>query len=236
MVPDLSIAEAALFGFAKKPVSPIERLLESTDGPMNGSGSMRPAFFQESVGWAALTENMTDEQRATLIKEREGERLAMLDWVRSGASRDSYERDNHGGAKIKTIINDRCASCHSEEGRNDKARWFPLDAYEKLEPYCQPESIQRPRPKWLFAAILLLVPLALFIAPIFNRTSSPHSIRVALMAIPVAALAGALSIWLLGQPSGYAIHAIVGAIAVAAIGVMTQIFVSLRELMTKEQR
>src|SRR5262245_33085515 len=67
-----------------QPMSPIERLLESTDGAFNGSGTMRPAFFDKSSGWKSAVKGKDAAQLHALLKEREGELLALLDWARAG--------------------------------------------------------------------------------------------------------------------------------------------------------
>src|SRR5438552_133155 len=94
VVPDLRELDRLLFEI-KKPTSRIERLLEATDGPMSRSGTMRPAFTDQSLGWESLNQNLTADERAALLAEREGERLAMLDWVRMGASREAYENNRY---------------------------------------------------------------------------------------------------------------------------------------------
>src|SRR5262245_1188693 len=135
----------------KKPISRIERLLESTEGEMNRGGTMRPAFTEQSLDWQSLIENMTEEQKSALHAQREAERLALLDWVRSGASHEAYENDDYalrGPAparqvtadyliidrpaandpapphiRIRMLIADRCVTCHGENGRHDTARY-----------------------------------------------------------------------------------------------------------------
>src|SRR4051812_19996437 len=92
--PDLRELDRLLFEI-KKPTSRIERLLEATVGPMSRSGTMRPAFTDQSLGWESLVQNLTTEERGALLAEREGERLALLDWVRRGASREAYQGDRY---------------------------------------------------------------------------------------------------------------------------------------------
>src|SRR5438067_3019674 len=102
VLPDLRELDRLLFEI-KKPTSRIERLLEATDGPMSRSGTMRPAFTDQSLGWELLNQNLTAEERAALLAEREGERLAILDWVRRGASREAYEDDRYDTNAISGV-------------------------------------------------------------------------------------------------------------------------------------
>jgi hypothetical protein len=244
--PDFKVLDRVFFGAREKPVSPIERLLESMEGPMNSGGTMRPAFTTESTGWSTLIENMPADKLAALTAQREGERLALLDWVRSGADRTAYEADdyqvsdstassaNSPHVRIRTIINDRCATCHSENGRNDKARSFPLDTYDNIQPHTVPEPILAPQTPWLIASLLALAPLALVSGAIFWFTAHPRAARVALTAIPPAALGAVLSCWLLGQPGTLTTSLLLVAAAVAAVGTMIQIVASLNDLFVAE--
>src|SRR5205814_8943644 len=86
-----------------------------------------------------------------LDAESEGERLAVLAWLRAGAPEAAYKADAFPlpddmkempmtpqfvaagkTVQIKKIIDTRCVRCHGPEGtQNDK----PLDSYEALKPY-----------------------------------------------------------------------------------------------------
>ena len=262
VLPDVNELDRVFFRSQEKPVSHIVRLLEANDLPMNGSGTMRPAFTTQSVGWDSLIEKMTAEERATLLAQREGERLALLDWVRSGPDQGAYEKDDYplsGTAavgevtadyvvaderaadrgvprrvRIRRLVNDRCATCHRENGRNDKARWFPLDTFERLEPYCHAKSVSGSRPTWPIAALFALLPLALLTGPIFCLTSHPRRTRITLTALSLAALVVALGGWLLGRLGPHSIHVLLGASGAAAVGILIQIIASLSELFARE--
>src|SRR5262252_6290225 len=78
-------------GSGEVPRSKVERLLEAPNGPLNASGTMRPAFTTESRGWDALTRGKTPDELRRLSEEREGERLALLAWVKAGADRAAYD-------------------------------------------------------------------------------------------------------------------------------------------------
>jgi hypothetical protein len=172
LLPGARAVEERYFGARSQPVSPVERLLEAEHGPLNGNGSMRPAFTTQSRGWDALVRGKTPEQLRVLAARREGERLAVLSWVRTGASRDAYDRDDHPlgdefahqeitpdflvkdsqtqqpvlprRVRLRTLLTARCVECHSEAGREGSlARLVPLDSYERLRPYCQAPAERR---------------------------------------------------------------------------------------------
>jgi hypothetical protein len=93
---------------------------------------------------------------------REGERAAVLAWVRSEADREAYEKDRfprpgevtaitakYEGkddegpyVKVKSILTDRCVRCHTpgEDAEDQKARQYPLDSFERLEKYLKKEG------------------------------------------------------------------------------------------------
>jgi hypothetical protein len=160
------------------PPSKIETLLEAdADLPLNGSGQMRtPITGQNSMkddvkeriktmgrqrGVDAEVERWAKEQVA---EEREGERQALLFWIRSGASKAEYDadkvcltgdlatqpitdkyltKDGDGkieephAFKVKSMITDRCVRCHAESPARvqGNAKDFPLDSHERLQPY-----------------------------------------------------------------------------------------------------
>jgi hypothetical protein len=149
-------------------VSTFERLLDTPDGPFGAAGTMAPAFTVRSRDWEELTRGQPPEALRLLSARREGERLALLDWVRGGADRGAYERDDHAlgaglaglemtpeflvrdarsgepvsppRARVRSLIQARCVDCHSAAGRYEAARAVPLDSYEALRPYCAPSG------------------------------------------------------------------------------------------------
>src|SRR5207245_11374699 len=95
-------------------------------------------------------------------RDPDGERQALLVWIRGGAGKDVYEEDrlpltgdlaklpltsrfveggenNERSAKIKSILDARCARCHSENVGGAGAQ-YPLDKYEDIEPYTKAEG------------------------------------------------------------------------------------------------
>ena len=154
----------------------IEKLLTTEEGSFSGTGTMRPAFFElYDSGSSAKIKSKQQEweqekkQNPQLEKDREGELLALLEWIRSGASKKAYD-DNRfavspelaqkpisesylaaddGGkpvqpraVKIQEIIQDRCVRCHSAGGNSadTKAQKYPLETYEQFAKYASAET------------------------------------------------------------------------------------------------
>jgi hypothetical protein len=263
VAPDIRELDRLLFGFREHQASLIERLLETTDGPLNRGGSMRPAFTDQSVGWESLTQNMTPDEKAALAAQREGERLALLAWVRSGPNQEAYEANDfrlddsiaahpiteaycvtdqptsgqsaQRHVRIRSIVVERCVTCHSENGRNEHARWIPLDTFEELEQKCRPEAVGIVQSAWLIAALVALVPLALLTGPLFCLSSTPLKTRRFLTVLTLSALVVSIGSWLLGRQGTLFIYLLLGAAAVAAIGVMMQMVVCVSDLFLNKQ-
>jgi hypothetical protein len=164
-------------------VSHLERLLIAHPSlPFNGTGSMRAALTSKRVGgWVALRKAKALEMGIKgkawddLDKDPElskkvskgteewldGERLALIAWIRAGGPKEAYEEDsfplkddlqklvinpkavqvgdnNQRSAKIKSILDGRCARCH-DEGSDPKAGVYPLTKYEEVALYLKPE-------------------------------------------------------------------------------------------------
>jgi mono/diheme cytochrome c family protein len=126
----------------------------------NGDGQMSAAFINEKwdkavAAFQKKNPDVTPEAaEEALYKEREGEWLATLEWVRAGGPQEAYEKDafvlsaglaDHPltpgfradggkGAKIKSILTTRCVRCHSAEGMGSAVD-FPLDSYDNLKAY-----------------------------------------------------------------------------------------------------
>jgi hypothetical protein len=160
--------------YGKPPEPPkgkIEELLEADpDAKFNGTGQMRTAFTTNSSGWEkaidkrAKKDNVPPEEaKKVLEKEREGERLALLAWLKADAPKESYESDSFplpadwdkeqpvtksyltkdGQAlKLKKLIDDRCVRCHGEGEAAD----FPLDSYEHVQKYLLPPEARNAAP------------------------------------------------------------------------------------------
>jgi hypothetical protein len=246
---------AAILFDQQEPISRIQRLLESTDGEMNRGGTMRPAFTDQSLNWESLTQNLTEAEKATLLAQREAERLALLDWARSGAPRAAYENDDYElsdssvarqitpdylihendmattRVRLTTLIADRCVCCHGENGRHDTARFIALDAYDRLAPHLQPEITTNPGRPWLLVVLLGLYPLAALCTPLFLLTNHfPATKRFALAATCVA-LAVLTGCWLAAKPNSNFIFPLLACAAIAALSITVQSIATLAELL-----
>jgi hypothetical protein len=259
LFPDLREIDRLVFQTAK-PVSRIERLLEAKTGEMSGGGTMRPAFTNQSTGWEEVIKTMTADELALLTAQREAERLALLDWIWQGASRTAYDADDYSARdnrvagitatylihsnspssapefsriRIRTLINDRCATCHSENGRHDTARFIELDTYDRLQPRLRPETNDNAPRRWLLAALLALPVLAIFVQPVFWRTSHSRRARIAIIALTSAALGASVACWLLGQAGNILTAALLVFVAIAAVATFIQVAAALSELFSQ---
>jgi hypothetical protein len=160
-----------------KPKSKIEQLLpkDYQGKKMNGQGQMTAAFFKRSEDYSdAIAERarelakkqgvkkpdeaIKEAAKAEVDRERDGERLAMIAWVRSGAKEEEYNDDNFPlppdlanlpitrqmlveqngeiveprAVKIQTLFQQRCATCHQDGGEAQK---FPLTNYAEIKKY-----------------------------------------------------------------------------------------------------
>jgi hypothetical protein len=255
LAPDLGELQKVIFD-TKKPISRIERLLESTTGEMNRGGTMRPAFTDESLDWESITRELTAAEKDALLSEREAERLILLDWVRSGADRGSYENNDYpirdtavvGGVmpayridesqtarprvRIRTLIEDRCVTCHGENGRHDAARYIALDTYDRLGPHLQPETSDGTARAWLIAALIGLYPLAVVSGSMFCFTGHPVAAKCMVVGTTIIALAVMTACWLCGRPDGFFLGALMTAAAVAMGSLLVQAIASVQELLT----
>jgi hypothetical protein len=98
--PDLGELDRLLFS-AARPVSPMERRLDASDtplgtGPLITGGMMRSAFTDQS-------DELTKPLNPTELAQRDGERQALLDWIRSGASQAAYEQDDYALANPASV-------------------------------------------------------------------------------------------------------------------------------------
>jgi hypothetical protein len=196
--------------------SRVERVLEAVDGPFNGTGSMRPAFTTRSDGWDSLTRTLPAVELARLASEREGERLALLAWVRAGADRGAFDRDEYdagaglagqpvtpelmpgpGRVRIRTLIERRCVTCHSDTGREDRARLKPFDTYDRLRPVISsPPDPQMPRGELARRTSVRLPIFALLFAVtgvMFGFSGVAGWVRRTVAPLPLAGLVAAVA-------------------------------------------
>ena len=177
-----------------KQYSQIERLLIANESkPFNGSGSMRSAFTSKRAGGikraikekriylTELAEEKLKDKPEELAKEKaritkdpeveklvyqdiDGERIALLAWIKDGFKKEYYEHSQLQGypltgkleslkisphmvhitedgsqrfANIEGIIESRCMRCHDANAGGSAAN-FPLNTYEEFTDYCAP--------------------------------------------------------------------------------------------------
>lgn len=158
----------------KSGMSQFERLIVAHPSlPFNGDGSMRRAFTTRAKPAAKKLKEIgkrmglppTDQKvRDQYFKEVDGERIALIAWVRDGAPKEAYEKDafkltgkmkevvinpefvENDEVKIKSIIDTRCASCHGANVGGPASR-YPLEDYEDITTYTSPESRGKSLPK-----------------------------------------------------------------------------------------
>jgi hypothetical protein len=168
----------------EQPQSKIEQLLpEDFQGKkMNGQGQMTSAFFRRAEDYSeAISDRakqlatkqgvkkpnqvIKDEAKAEIDRERDGERLAMIAWVRGGAKESEYNDDrfllppglvnrpmtpallveengevaNPPAFKIQTLFQQRCAVCHKDDG---EAHEFPLTSFPDIKKYATVKTSQ----------------------------------------------------------------------------------------------
>jgi hypothetical protein len=136
---------------------------------------MRAAFRKRSGGWAKAVKDKAKEMKLertdpkaeeAVALDRDGERLALIEWIASAEDRKKeYDNDAHPFsdklvshpissefllekdekegkktyAKVRTIIEVRCVRCHSESA-SGSASQYPLDNWEHVELYLEKEK------------------------------------------------------------------------------------------------
>ena len=119
------------------------------------AGGMVRALFDKEPEFGRAFKKKDQEELPKLTDEREGERAALLAWIKGppDVRKKAYEADkfvlpdalrgkpltddyraDDTAIKVKTLIVDRCQKCHSG---TDK---IPLDSVEGLEKYLQPTA------------------------------------------------------------------------------------------------
>ncbi len=223
----------------KSQISQLQRLLEADESqPFNGQGSMRTAFTRRSGGLKrAIKEKAKElaekndgkepnlaEVEKLVRQERNGERLALIDWIKQGAEKEAYEKDKHplngnltklvvtesyvteeNGQRyvaIKTILQDRCARCHSKDVGGPGSH-FPLDTYEDVTLYVQKEApTGMSLPKLAQTTHVHLLGFSMLwglTGLIFAFTSYPFLLRLILAPLPLIAQIADISCWWLSR-------------------------------------
>jgi len=240
-------------GPREAPRSQMERLLEAESGPMNGFGTMRPAFTVQSDGWAALVAKLPPDDLRRLSEEREGERLALLAWVKAGADRATYDRDDFplgpelagqpvtpallagpGRVKVRSLIEQRCVGCHSEHGRVERARLAPLDGYDRIKPHVAvTASARMPLPRLAQTTHAHLLGLALLYAAtgcLFCCTGLPRGAKLVVGPLPLAAQGIDIGCWWLSRWDAAFAWGVVAGGAAAGLGLAAHVLGGLWEL------
>jgi hypothetical protein len=263
LLPDADDAAAVYHGRGQ--LSQMERLLTADEcKPFNGSGSMRQTFTSRAAGWKAAIKRRAAAKSVTLTqaeqelrREREGERLAVLHWVRTGASRKTFEDNQHvlsaalashpitaefvdvsadGTARVKVaaIFETRCARCHAE-GAGGQGGQFPLETWEQINDYCQPEASTNGMSLKKLAQsthvhLLGFAMLYGLTGLIVSFTSYPGWLRCPLAVLPLAAQLTDIGFWWLGRLDPQFARAIVFTGGLVAVGLLLQIVLSLFNL------
>jgi hypothetical protein len=255
----------------EKPKSKMQLLLESEeDRPFNGTGTMRLAFTAKSGGWERAVKDRArkltgrrvepnDEQlkQATdeLRKERDTERLAVLEWIEKGASKDAYEDDSFcvsnalatlpideekfiaapaadGGrtVKIKTVLDTRCVKCHAPDA-SSAAHKYPLDSYDGIAKYLEVKESQAISKEALIQSthvhLLSFSMLYGLTGLIFAFTCLPRVVRCVIAPLPLVAQMVDIACWWLTRLDPRFADGIIIAGGVVAAGLGMQIVLSL---------
>lgn len=268
MLPGRQEAVNRYHGPTLRPISQMERLLEATEGQFNGSGTMRPAFFEKSTKWRSTIKGLSEEQLQALRQDREGERLALLDWVLTGAKKEAWDRNDHTvqnpdwaahpitphflikedkegqpgprRVKIHSIIEERCACCHVEEGkgsRDTNASPYPLDSYENWRPYLQVETSSgmslTKLAQTTHVHLLGFSMLYCLTGLVFAFTSYPGWVRAIFGPFPLVAQLVDISCWWLGRADPRFAEFVVVTGGLVAVGLLIQLLGSLFNLFGK---
>lgn len=261
LLPDSSDVVRVYHGEPRgEPKSKIQQLLEADESlPFNGTGTMRPAFTTKSERrWKENFAKLSPEEQKKLLAEREGERLALLDWLKQGASRDAFEKDEFKLSKplvitedyvigdkdaegratqvrINAIFTDRCVRCHQESGADKDAEKYPLDEWQHLEKYLKIEEGSAPMELARLAQtthvhLIGFTMMYGLTGLIFSLTGWPTWIRVLLAPWPMFWQAIDIACWWLARLDPLAAQAILVTGALVASGFGLQVFGSLLDL------
>ncbi|MCS6977733.1 MAG: DUF1682 domain-containing protein [Gemmatales bacterium] len=261
LLPDSADVVRVYHGEPKsEPKSKLQQLLEADESlPFNGTGTMRPAFTTKSERrWKENLAKLSPEEQKKLLAEREGERQALLDWLRQGAPKEAYDKDElklskplvitedyivgdkdaEGRAtqvRITSIITDRCVRCHQESGADKDAEKYPLDEWQHLEKYLKVEEGPGPMElaKLAQTTHVHLIGFTMMYGLtglIFSLTQWPTWIRVVLAPWPMFWQAVDIALWWLARLDPLAAQAILVTGALVAGGFGLQVLGSLLDL------
>jgi hypothetical protein len=246
-------------------VSPLERLIAAAESePFSGSGSMRQGFTTMSAGWKPVVRKRAREMHVPLAeaekevrRERDGEALAVLDWIHAGALQSTFEGDNHplpaallrqpitatflnqdtGGpatVRVATILRERCARCHGEHASNVGSR-YPLQTWDEVHDYCTAQAggaglSVRKLAQSTHVHLLGLAMLFGLTGLLFTFTSYPGWLRGLVGPLPQLAQVAEVGCWWLTRGDAAWATGIVLTAAAVAAGLGLQIVLSLFDL------
>ncbi len=225
--------------------SKIEQLLpEDYQGKkMNGSGQMTSAFYNRSEDYKdAIAERARELAKKQGVKkpdqaikgaataevdlERNGERLAMIAWVRAGAKETEYNGDNFPlpreieklpmtrtmlveqngelaeprALKIQTLFQQRCANCHQDGG---EAQNYPLTNFAEIKKYVSAKTSEGMSMVKLAQTththLLGFAMLYGLTGLILSFSSYPRLVRIVLCPLPLVAQIVDISFWWLAR-------------------------------------
>jgi hypothetical protein len=229
----------------EKPKSKIEQLLpEDYQGKkMNGQGQMTAAFFKRSEDYSdAIAEKarelakkqgakkadkaVKEAAKAEVDLERDGERLAMIAWVRAGAKETEFNDDNFPlpqdlskltitqkilveqngeiaeprSVKLQTLFQQRCATCHQDGG---EAQNYPLTNFGEIKKYVSVKSSEGMSLEKLAQTthvhLLGFSMLYGLTGLILAFSSYPRLVRIVLCPLPLLAQIVDISFWWLAR-------------------------------------
>ncbi len=165
------------------------------------------------------------QAEVALREERDTERLALLDWIKNGHDPEAYEKDSYclpeslakspivktylvtgdddkvaepRAVKLQSIITERCARCHSGDGKTGAAR-IDLTKYEGLEKYLKVNESQAISKEALIQTthvhLLSFSMLYLLTGIIFAFTSLPAFVRFVIAPLPLLAQLADVGCW-----------------------------------------
>jgi hypothetical protein len=262
----LPTGDVALEAYHGRPqMSQLERVLTADESKsFNGSGSMRSVFTSRSAGWRQEMKRIKNDKAKlqALRDERDGERLALIDWVQGGADKQAYEDDAYAlptklqqhpiteeylvkdagkkavqprQVKIQSIINDRCVRCHSP-GKSVVGQ-FPLDTYENVLIYAERDiSSGMSLTKLAQTTHVHLLGFSMLFGMtglIFSLTSYPGWVRCLLGPFTLLAQLVDISCWWLARWDPHFAQVMVITGGLVAVGLLIHIIGSLLNMFDK---
>jgi hypothetical protein len=221
----------------------------------DGNGTMAPAFFKTDGGEFRDAVKTKKRPEAEVREEREGERAAILAWIKDGVRKEFYMEDafplpadlkdkpltdrfNKGGkARIRAIFKERCVRCHHPTDGEGSAMNFPLDNYDAIAKYAKVSrgfmSIEK-LTQSTHAHLLSFAVLYCLTGLIFAFTSFPAFLRGTLGPLVLVAQVLDISCWWLARIEGplgeqFAL-AILYTGGVVGVGLALQIVLSLFDM------